>query len=386
MPTALEYVRSTAEKIGRYGRHVTTSTGTTSTLVCSKFVNSVLSSSEYANFSVLIEDGACAGEVGMLTNSGLTNSTGTFTTADTFSSAIASGVTFSLYSVDRLPPVREGDRPGLLEICNQALERLWAEDTITIAGVSDQAHYTIDQAVYPWFTDDTRIIEIQQPVTDADDIPTPMPRSAWSWVSDGETRRLRFTGKPFSTGESFTIKVNRPANSRLRLNATGRAVLSTTTVGSITAITGGYYTSAPAVTISGGGGSGAAATAVLAVTPGPVTSYTIDSAGTGYTSVPTVTVAAGAWSDQTSQTAGLVSITDEAIPDVRFVRAMMLALSFRALAEMGATGQTTAEWLTKASGWEQTAVKLKTSRMPRDASEGVIGGRGRYAAIGGRRY
>ena len=50
------------------------------------------------------------------------------------------------------------------------------------------------------------------------------------------------------------------------------------------------YTTAPAVTFSGGGGFGAAATAVL--TGGVVTSITITNVGAGYTSPPTLTIAA----------------------------------------------------------------------------------------------
>lgn len=384
MPTALEYIHAIAEELGEFAEGVTSSVGTTSTLVFDDYVNSNMQATGLAEYGVLIEDGACAGEVGWVTKAGLARATGTITTADTFSSAIASGVTFSLYG--RLPAARKGLQPGLLQIVNRVLRRTPVESTISIPGVTDQQHYTMDLSLYPWASDDTRIIDVQYPVTDAADIPRAMPRSMWDWVSDGETRRLRFHGAPFRTGETFTIKVYRPANSRLRLNATGRAALSTTTVGSITAITGGYYTSAPTVTISGGGGSGAAATAVLATTPGPVTSYTVTNAGTGYTSVPTVTVAAGAWSDQTSQTAGLVSITDEAIPDVHDVFVMGMALSYRALAAMEAPGATVAEWLTKGATWEQTAARLKLTRIPRDDSTNVIGARAGHASFASRRY
>src|SRR4051812_21515537 len=67
------------------------------------------------------------------------------------------------------------------------------------------------------------------------------------------------------------------------------AVLSGTTVGSISlGYTGHGYTAAPTVTISGGGGTGATATA--AITSGAVSSYTVTAAGSGYTSVPTVVV------------------------------------------------------------------------------------------------
>jgi hypothetical protein len=71
--------------------------------------------------------------------------------------------------------------------------------------------------------------------------------------------------------------------------ATATAVLSGTTVGSITVTNpGSGYTTAPTVTISGGGGSGAAATAVLSVAT--VGSITVINPGSGYTTAPTVTI------------------------------------------------------------------------------------------------
>lgn len=374
MPTVLEHLHAAGSLQGRFEQGVTTGAGTTSTLVCSKYANSVLSSSEFATFAVLIESGCCAGEMGMISNTGLATSTGTFTTATTFSAAIASGVAFSLYDRDRLPPLALAGKDGLLQKLSQAHERTWVEDTLSFTGVTSQKHYPVDTAAWPWFTDDTRIIEIQYPVTSSDDVPLVMNRSLWSWVSDGETRKLRFPGAPFKTGETFTVKVNRPGNSRLILNASCRAALTTTTVTSIVVRTGGYYSATPTVSFSGGGGSGAAGTAVL--TNGVLTSVTVTNPGTGYTSTPTVTIPRNAsdtgWADQSTQTAGLASLTDEAIPDVVVIRPTLLYLLYTELATMGAPGHTKAEWQDLANQWEARAVSKKAQRTPRDANEGVI--------------
>ena len=385
MPTALELIHTVAERIGRYDRRTTTSTGTTSTLVCSRYANTNLVASVFADHAVLIESGLCAGEMGRVAKQGLATTSGTLTTATTFTAAIASGVSFSLYSRDRLPPYRDADRPGLLEIANQAAMAVGFEDTISIAGVTDAEHYSMDLTTYPWITDDTRIIEIQEPVTAADDIPRVLPRTRWTWVSDGETRRLRFYGAPFRTGETFTVKVSRPGNSRLIKNAQARATLSTTTVGSVTPTFGGYYSAVPTVSFSGGGGTGAAATAVL--TNGVITSFTVTNAGSAYTSVPLVTITRNAadsgWADQSSQTAGLETLTDELIPDVRLMRPTMLALAFQELAENGAPGATEAEWMAKAAFWRSEAASFRTNRQPRDANDGVIDLRS--TAVSGRR-
>jgi len=309
MPTALEVIHTTAEQIGGYYPGTTTSGGTSSTLVCSALANSIRASTEFANWWVLIESGVCAGQMGQLTNAPLTVASGTLTTATTFTATIASGVSFSLYDGSRLPPLRDGRLPGLLQIVNQAAERWWIEDTISVSGVTGQIHYTVDTTTYPWLTDDTRIIEIQYPTTASDDVPRVMSRSLWSWVADGETKKLRFPGAPFKTGETFTLKVNRPGNSRIKQS--------------------------------------------------------------------------GVWTDQATQTAGATGITDEYLVDARFLRLMARALAFAALAEMGAPGQTVAEWLAKAQDAERRAVSLKQTRGARDANDGVISPR--MAVLGGRR-
>lgn len=67
-------------------------------------------------------------------------------------------------------------------------------------------------------------------------------------------------------------------------------VTASINAGSLTGIainSGGYYTSVPAVTFSGGGGTGAAATATI-TTDGEVDAITISNAGSGYTAAPTV--------------------------------------------------------------------------------------------------
>lgn len=70
--------------------------------------------------------------------------------------------------------------------------------------------------------------------------------------------------------------------------ATGTAVLSSDTVGSVTINDGGFgYTQTPLIAFSGGGGSGAAATATI--TDGVVTAVTMSNNGSSYETVPTVT-------------------------------------------------------------------------------------------------
>lgn len=217
MPTALDYLHVLAEETGEHGSFTTTSAGSTTTLVCSTLVNSALAASEFAGMYVLIEDGACAGQVGHAKT--LVRSTGTLSVSDAFTATIQSGVTFSLYHI--LPPLDgEGVLPSYLKLVNWALRRIPIERTIAFSGVTDQGYYPVPQSTYPWFTDEERILWIEYPVTDADELPRRLRPEAWEWDTNGQTRRLWFRGAPFKTGETFGVKVMAPGNSLLKRDGT----------------------------------------------------------------------------------------------------------------------------------------------------------------------
>lgn len=395
MPTTLEYFHGIAQSglFGRFERLTTTDAGTTTTLVCSALINSVLSASEYATWWVLIESGACAGEVGLLTNAGLAKGSGTLTTATQFSSSIAAGVTFSLFDRDRLPPVRHSGKTGYLQVVNDVLRLLWVESDIPFAGVTGQQRYAVNATTYPWWTDRTRMIDVRYPSDSSDAAPVSLNDADVDWEVNGETRQLVFRGAPFSTGQTATVKVYRPANSRLALNASLRANLTATAVSSVSVVAGGHYTALPTITASGG----ATFTAVMAATPGPITSVTVNAGGTytaGFPPALTVTRHASdtGWSDQARQTAGLVTLTDEALSDVEDVKTAFLWLGYRALAETGKPGQTQVEWLGKASEWRGYTADLEHFGEPSNRRTNVasvrpvlVGGRA-SRAIGRRGY
>lgn len=85
------------------------------------------------------------------------------------------------------------------------------------------------------------------------------------------------------------------------------------TTGRVTTITitdpGTGYTTAPAVTFSGGGGASAAATAIIN-TAGNVVAVIMTNFGTGYTSAPTVTIAAPGSGTQATGTAAINEYSD----------------------------------------------------------------------------
>lgn len=346
MPDTLSYLHDVAAAVGEFGQVTTTSIGTALSLISTEFANLNLAATSAERMSVLLEDGAYAGESRFAQSNGLNKSTGALAIADTFTGVVASGVTASLYSRMSAMPRMFGS--SFLQQINQALWRLWFERILTLDGTSNLKHVPIDTTAYPWLTDETRIIGVFGPVNDADDEPAMVPRGTWEWRQSGETRSLYFRGGcPANTGQTFTVRLYAPGNSRLKKTATGYPVLSAATVGSVVITNPGYYLVAPTVTFSGGGGTGAAGTAVLSGTG--VASVTVTNAGSGYTSVPSVRFSAGAWADQTAQDAGLASIFDEAIPDIRDVTVVGQALIYEALATMQGQGNATAAWQSKAS-------------------------------------
>lgn len=82
-----------------------------------------------------------------------------------------------------------------------------------------------------------------------------------------------------------------PLGGNLKIQAKATATRTGGAVSAVTVTNPGYgYTTAPAVTFSGGGGADAAATATI--NNGVVVAVTVTNGGTGYTSAPTVTIAA----------------------------------------------------------------------------------------------
>jgi uncharacterized membrane protein len=374
--TALEIIKQAAEVVGEYGEYMTTSAGTTTTLACSTLVNSNLESTEMEDVAVLVESGNNTGEMRFVRRGGLNRTTGVLSTADAFTNAVLSGVSFSTYG--RVAPYRRLNVPGLLEALNRGLPDVSVRDIIQLTGVTGQKHYTIDNTVYPWLTEEWRVIAVEYPVTNADDIPIRLARSAWTWVADGQTKKLRFYAPPFKTGDVVNVLVYRPGNSLLRLNATARATVTAGAVTALTVLTGGYYTSTPTVTLSGN------ATATATVTNNTVTGFSITNAGSGYgTDPPTVTIGLGEWKDQTTQSANLVALSDETCADVRIASAATEAEAYRALASLHAGGAQVAEWLAKA-GEADAIVRGNVRRQPADAATGVPNLRSQW--VGGRSY
>ncbi len=297
MPATLEeYMVGIGQALKIVSReYTTTSAGTTTTLISTDFAG-ISQATALDHTHCLITSGANDGEARRAARTGvLSLSTNTYTVAAAYSNTVQSGVTFRFAT--RLPWFdTPPGRSGLREIVNDALMRLWVEDRISISGVTGQKRYSLSLTTYPWLNDVSRVLAVYQPTVDADDIPREYARAAWDFDVDGETIYLDFPGAPWKTGESFTLKVHRPANSRLRISSV--------------------------------------------------------------------------WTDSDSEIDGLTAVTDAALPTVRDVRVMGMALAYRALASR-APGEETAYWESLAQIWEAKANRLKNARVPRNRRTGV---------------
>ncbi len=116
------------------------------------------------------------------------------------------GTEFELLA--KLPAVRWQGRPGLREIINQALERLWVADWLPFTG-NGTATYAV--TAYPWLTQE-RIFDVQESYGST------LPFASGMQVQlrqDAETPVLDI-GRAYSPSEKFWLRVMRPAHTRIR--------------------------------------------------------------------------------------------------------------------------------------------------------------------------
>lgn len=120
--------------------------------------------------------------------------------------------------------------------------------------------------------------------------------------SDKNSLKL-FSGATEETDSLNTAKTAIITGTIGKTTATGTAVLSGATVGSITLGVGGAgYSTVPNVVIAPPGGGGTTATATATISKGKVTGFTITNVGSGYSTVPGVTIDPPATDGYTSLT------------------------------------------------------------------------------------
>ncbi len=294
MPTLQDMMRETAVALGVLTEETTTSAGSTTTLVCSRFANTGLyDSTTFDEQFVLIVEGANLGEQSPVDAGGLAVASGTVTVSSAFSNTVGSGIDFWL--AGRLPLVKHGRFEGIRECVNRALRRLLIRRRIDIAGVTDQQIYSLSLSTYPWMREDS-ILDLYDPETSAS-TPLGETRHRWVYKENGESPAIEFPdGAPWKTGETASMLVQCPANSWLRVS--------------------------------------------------------------------------GTWTNQTSETAALSTLTDEARVSLSDVKVVALAYCYQELAKW-ASGTEAEEWRTLEARWAKRARNLPNFRRQQRENAGI---------------
>ena len=204
-----------AERLGTFFPFTTTAAATDSDyLVSSAFVNSNIAGTDLEGGWIQIESGALLGQQAQIRGGyGVVKTTGVVNLAEDLGGNVADEVDCGFYG--RFPAFRTGTRRGHRELISESLARIPVVDRIAFAGTTGLKHYPVSAATYPWFHRPEDIIGIYGPVAAADDVPSAYT-GPWHWEDDGEFRYLVFPNGPWKTGESFSVTVYRPANSRLK--------------------------------------------------------------------------------------------------------------------------------------------------------------------------
>ena len=132
----------------------------------------------------------------------------------------------------------------------------------------------------------------------------------WSTSNDGaplSSVTISNAGDGYTDGASLSISGGGGSSAAGTIQVAAKAIASLSSSGGSEAYTGNQSTGS--LSFSGGGGSGAAGTYTTASNGRPVTSISVDSAGSGYTSAPTITIAAPQISGTTAQASAVLAKT-----------------------------------------------------------------------------
>lgn len=97
---------------------------------------------------------------------------------------------------------------GVREYLNETMLAQPPIDLLPVSGVTAQSAYDVT-TTYPWLVRSDQILGIYFQNTN-DEIPLPTAYT-WEWVYDVDTPKLFIPAEPFTTGQTFHLKVRRPA-------------------------------------------------------------------------------------------------------------------------------------------------------------------------------
>lgn len=213
--TLAQIVTAVAQEVGPCEQIVTSSTpGAANLVVVASMVDSEAKPDKYGgSYLYNIADTApnsLLGQQGRVTKGGFAGGSGTFTVAAGFTANPHDGATWLLLGT--IPVLDQDGLIGLRTCVNRALRKLWIIDKIDIAATSGTVVY--DLAAYWWMSKD-RVKRLLDPDPGGSGHQVPSSQG-WQVVQDGDVWVLEL-GSGYPTGQTFSLLVERPLNSRLYL-------------------------------------------------------------------------------------------------------------------------------------------------------------------------
>lgn len=168
---------------------------------------------KYGGWYLFGTGGNVAGLQGRVRRNGFTGATGTFALAASFTTTPLINATWE--GSGTMPRLDQDGLTGVRTCINRALRKLWVEDRIDIAATTGVNEY--DLASYWWATK-RRFKRLYGPDPGSSGHALPSDRD-WEVVRDGDLWVLKL-GSGYATGETFSLLVERPANSRIKVGGT----------------------------------------------------------------------------------------------------------------------------------------------------------------------
>jgi hypothetical protein len=163
---------------------------------------------KYGGWYAFARDGTLAGQQGRVKKNGFVGASGTYSMAANFTLTPASGTTWEFNGT--MPRIDQDGLTGIRTCINRALRKLWIIDRIDIAATSGVTEY--DLASY-WWASKRRFRRLLDPDPGGSGHQRPASQS-WQVVPSGDLWTLEL-GSGYATGETFSLEVERPANSRI---------------------------------------------------------------------------------------------------------------------------------------------------------------------------
>lgn len=211
--TLIEIMRACAQEIGTCQTVTATSlSGSALVVIASGMIDSEAAAEKYGGHYLYCTTGNLIGQQCRVARSGFAGASGTFTLSNPFIANVPESGSVYLLS-GSMPPIDQDALVGIRTCVNRALRKLWVIDKLDIVATSGTLQY--DLAAYWWMSKE-RAKRLLDPDPGASGHQVAASQG-WQVVQDGDLWTLEL-GSGYATGETFSLLVERPLNSRLYLS------------------------------------------------------------------------------------------------------------------------------------------------------------------------